>query len=250
MKKTALVLVATLLFAGVATLSCQQSTDASAQGKRPAAKSGKSLKSLIVGAPAGSITVLSFPTAQDVYIVPKGHVNPGDSSRFTRQEYFAGRTPLQVARPAVNYYVVVKQSPGDSYETDGEINRLYLFPDKNDLSKMFTDAKVYSIVHDDNKRSFVSSLIWPGSMSPADFMKTLPSEELLVIPDEDLARIKAVFKKNGVSEPDWEGLFTLLRKTGRTAWHGENYKNLSAYYSALGPAGEPKDLGFMPFNAE
>ena len=244
MKKTAVLFFAVSVPLGLLILSCQQSTNASAQGRRPAPKS---TKTLIAGAPAGSITVLSFPTAQDVYIVPKGHVNPGDSSRFTRKEYFAGRTPLQVARPAVNYYVVIKQAPADSYSPDGEWYRLYA---GQDPSKMFTDAKVYSIIHDDSKRSFVSSLIWPASMTAADFMKTLPSEALLTVPEADTARIKTVFQKNGVPEQHWESLFTMLRKTGRTVWHGENQNNVSAYYCAFGVSGEALELKFYPANLE
>lgn len=247
MKKLALLLFAVSVLVGLALLSWPHSTDASAQSRRPASKGNKSLLS---SAPAGSITVLSFPPGQGVYIVPKGHVNPGDTSRFTRQEYFAGRTPLQVKRPAVNYYVVVKQSPADSYMPDGEWYRLYVFPDKTDLTKMFTDAKVYSIIHDETKTSFVSSLVWPASMTAADYMKSLPPEALFTLPDADVARIKSVFQKNAVPEQEWDRLFTLLRTTGRTIWHGENHNNVSSYYCAFGAKGEAQELKFYPANLE
>jgi hypothetical protein len=247
MKKAALLPLAVSLLLGLAMPSCQQPTEASAQGKRPVTKSKRGL---LAGALGGSITVLTFPTDQDVYIAPTGHVNPGDTSRLMRQEYFAGRTPLQVTRPAVNYYVVVKQSPADSYLPDGEWHRLYVLPDKADLTKMLTDAKVYSVIHDDAKRSLVSSLVWPASMTAVDFMKAMPSEALLTVPDQDVARIRAVFQKNGVPEQDWERLFTLLRTTGRTVWHGEKSTNISAYYCAFGARGEAQELRFFPANLE
>lgn len=203
-------------------------------------------KNVIASAPVSSITVLSFPTAQNVYIVPSAQVyNPqSDPTQFTREEYLAGRTPVQVVRPAGHYYVVVKQSPGGSYRADGEDNHVYVFPDGGQVQ---TDAKIYSINHSSDQRSFVSSLIWPESMSGPDFMKTLPSKALFTIPEGDLTRIKTLFEKNSIDAQQGEWLLALLRTTGKAVWHGENrLTNVYACYGSLGANGEPKDLTLLP----
>ena len=42
----------------------------------------------------------------------------------------------------------------------------------------------------------------------------------------------------------------MLRKTGRTVWHGESQNNVSAYYCAFGAKGEALELKFYPANLE
>jgi len=150
MKKTAVLFFAVSVPLGLLILSCQQSTNASAQGRRPAPKS---TKTLIAGAPAGSITVLSFPTAQDVYIVPKGHVTRAMRAD-SRARSISPVDPLQVARPAVNYYVVIKQAPADSYSPDGS-------------GTAFTPARTRARCSPTRRSTRSSTTIARGPSSPA-----------------------------------------------------------------------------------
>jgi hypothetical protein len=193
--------------------------------------------------PPGTITVLSYPSGQAVYILSSLEAldTQHNPSLFTSKERLAGYTPLQVLRDTrETYSVVVKQSPGDTYRNDGEVNHLYVFPDDK---KVFTDAKIYTVaIPTSESRPLVTSFVWPESASTADFMKYLPGQERFAIPKDDLNKIEAAFKKKAIPEAQWEVLLSMLRKTGKAAWYGEKDKTLHIYYQSLGKNGELMEL--------
>jgi len=172
----------------------------------------------------GTLVVRSFPPGAEAYVVPKKVAEGmlGGSVILTSDEYFVGYTPAETELEPGVYYVTVEHEPAH-FRDDGEDEVIFQIIDKEDQERTITQiAKVYIITKSDDHQTIVTALLWPEDQSLAEFVETLPDDELFTISNITDEDFEVMLQTHKVPEEDWENLLTMFRRTGKAAWHGED----------------------------
>ncbi len=183
-----------------------------------------------------TLVVRSFPPGAETYVVPK-KVAEGMLSTvaLTSDEYFVGYTPVETELEPGEYRVTIKHEPAH-FRRDGEDDIIFQLVNVEDQENLGVTpiAKVYAITKSADHQAIVTALLWPEGQSLAEFVETLPDDELFTISEEDF---EAMLQTHKVPKEDWEHLLTMLRRTGKAAWHGEDPSDYLFIYF-----GEPRQL--------
>jgi hypothetical protein len=167
----------------------------------------------------GTLIVRSFPSDQKVYVVPeKAAQGVVGSANLTAEEYFAGHTPLEVSIEPGTYRVTIEHEPARLLN-DGESETIFLFTEESDEDRFTPMAKIYDITKAPDRQAIVTALIWPEEQSPEEFVATLPEEELFEVSRESF---EPVLQRHHIPREDWGLLLTMLRKTGKAVWYGQD----------------------------
>jgi len=165
-----------------------------------------------------TLIVRSFPPGQEVYVVPeKAAQGILGTTNLTAEEYFMGHTPLEISIEPGTYCVTIKHEPARLLD-DGTDNILFQMKegDENGWLQM---AKIYDITKDPDHQAIVTALIWPEDQSPEEFIATLPEEELFEV---TLESFEPVLQRHHIPTEDWDSMLTMLRRTGKAVWQGED----------------------------
>lgn len=184
----------------------------------------------------GTLVVRSFPPGAETYVVPKKAAEGMmGTAMLTSDEHFVGYTPVETELGPGEYCVTVKHEPA-RFRPDGEDDIIFQLTNVEDQENLgvIPIAKVYTITKSADHQAIVTALLWPEEQSLAEFVETLPDDELFTISEEDF---EAMLQTHKVPKEDWEHLLTMLRRTGKAAWHGEDLSDYLFIYF-----GEPRQL--------
>jgi hypothetical protein len=189
--------------------------------------------------PSGdTLVVRSFPKGQKTYVVPKGLAQgPGGVMYLTSEDYYVGKTPLQVKLDPGEYKVVVQLEDPFDFRNDGEESQVRTLGEVvgqnaagEDVYGVIPTAKVYAVDKQPGRPVIVTALFWPVDQSLNAFVDTLPQDTLFEV--KDTQRVEAAFKEHMVPPEDREFLLLMLRQTGKAIWHAPDAKDHLYIYFA------------------
>jgi hypothetical protein len=139
------------------------------------------------------LVVRSFPPGHQAYVVPERQAEtmPGDPY----PEYLVGETPVEVVLEPGTYHVYVKHERA-RFMDDGMDNQVFAMIE-GDGSGWVPTAKIYHVTKESGHQAIVTALLWPQGQSVEEFIASLPEE-------------------------DWNPLLSMLCRTGKALWYGED----------------------------
>ncbi|MFL7791850.1 MAG: hypothetical protein AB8I69_06900 [Anaerolineae bacterium] len=167
---------------------------------------------------ADTLIVRSFPSGREVYVVPEEAAQRAGPVDLTAEDYFVGRTPIEVSVEPGTYYVIVEHEPATHLIDDGIDDTIFTMHEGEEGNWLLT-GKIYEITKRTGYQAIVTALIWPERQSTEEFIATLPDEELFEVTLESL---EPVLRKHHIPTRDWDLVLSMLRKTGKAIWQGEN----------------------------
>lgn len=202
--------------------TCPFMTRLSSTESATGAKATATLTSTSIPTPTpapDTLIVRSFPPDQKVYVVPeKAAQGMVGSANLTAEEYFVGHTPLEVSIEPGTYRVTIDHEPAHLLN-DRESEIIFLFTEESDENRFTPKAKIYDITKLPDHQAIVTALIWPEEQSAEEFVATLPEEELFEVSMESF---EPVLQRHHIPREDWDLLLTMLRRTGKAVWYGQD----------------------------
>jgi hypothetical protein len=162
-----------------------------------------------------TLVVRSFPPGHGVYAVPEGVADTLLGA--PPLDYLVGATPLEIALDPGAYCVYVEHAP-TRYRNDG-IHEIALTLVELSESGLKPTAKVYHVTKEAGHQAIVTALLWPEGQSAEDFVASLPDEDLFHFSLDDVA---AFLELHHIPREDWDLLLSMLNKTGKAAWYGND----------------------------
>jgi hypothetical protein len=164
---------------------------------------------------ADTLVVRSFPPGHEVYVVPEREAETmlGEPS----PQYLVGETPVEVVLDPGTYHVYVKHERA-RFMDDGMDNQVFTMIE-GDESGWVPTARIYYITKESGHQAIVTALLWPEGQSADEFIASLPEEELFEFSLDDVA---ALVERHHVPEDDWGPLLSMLCKTGKGLWYGDD----------------------------
>jgi hypothetical protein len=161
------------------------------------------------------LVVRSFPSGHQAYVVPERQAEtmPGDPY----PEYLVGETPVEVVLEPGTYHVYVKHERA-RFMDDGMDNQVFAMIE-GDGSGWVPTAKIYHVTKESGHQAIVTALLWPQGQSVEEFIASLPEEELFEFSLEDIATF---VEMHHIPEEDWNPLLSMLCRTGKALWYGED----------------------------
>lgn len=186
-------------------------------------------KSAETGSDPACVYISSFPSGLKTYIVPQDVADgPMGELKLRADGYLAGTTPVSLKLEPGKYSVTVETDPHYFFD-DGEDSKLFVLKD----DQMYPFCKTYNIKKEAGKASLVTALFRKKDQTLQDFMKILPAEESFKV--KDTGFFHQVFREHSIPETHWEILISMLRRSGKLAWHGDTGEQfLFAYYTQPG----------------
>jgi WD40 repeat protein len=171
----------------------------------------------------GILTVMSFPfDGLDVHILPEDVAfDAEDQLALVTEDNLVGTTPLEMELPFGAYRVVVMhpEMPIDCLP-DGERSILEVATEQGSrpVGRTYTAS-----LNEEDDEVFVTSLFWSQSRTLAEFVSSLPDEELWEIDDGEMGHFTENFRYNAVPPEDQLLLLEMFRKTGKMVWYSEDF---------------------------
>lgn len=168
----------------------------------------------------GTLTVMSFPfDGLDVHILPEDVAfHAEDELALVTEDNLVGTTPLELELPFGVYRVVIMhpEMPIDCLPDD---ERSILEVATEQGSRPVGRTYTANLSEEDDE-VFVTSLCWSQSQTLAEFVSSLPDEELWEIDDAGLG---SHLEESGVPSDDQPLLLEMFRKTGKMVWYSEDF---------------------------
>jgi hypothetical protein len=183
--------------------------------------------------PASSDTLLirSFPIGLNAYVVPKD-VAEGmlGTVKMTAEEYFVGQTPVEVDLEPGEYRVTVELDESFKFRQDSEVSILYVLAGAGEMAPI---AKIYALDKRSDEKAYITALFWPEEMALAEYVTSLPEEQLFPLNDETFFRES--FAAYGIPDQDWPFLLAMLSQTGKAVWYSpDSAQRVLLYFTAPG----------------
>jgi WD40 repeat protein len=199
----------------VAQVNAPRVTNTSAQSPLSVHTPKAAAPGNVPSASSETLVIRSFPVGLNAYVVPKD-VAEGmlGTVKMTAEEYFVGRTPVELDLEPGEYRVTVELDESFKFRRDGEVNILYVLTDAGEMAPI---AKIYALDKRPDQQAYITALFWPEEMSLAEFVSSLPEEQLFPVVDE--AGFLERFADYGIPSQDWPLLLAMLSQTGKVIWY-------------------------------
>jgi WD40 repeat protein len=194
--------------------------------------------------PSGGDTLLvrSSPPGLKVYVVPSDKaVGSFGESYTTHPDYLVGNTPLEIALDPGEYWVTVsKMDDPIDFRADGEDNTIFIvdLDEQGQVTGTETAGKSYLITKKAGHQALVTALFWPKNQALADFVASLPEENVLGFTDEGGVWedfLTKIFQSHNIPPEDQPYLVQMLSKTGKAVWYSpDSSQHLYVYFNEPG----------------
>jgi WD40 repeat protein len=210
--------------------------DSSAAGETSAPTPNPSFDSTPIPAVPGeagssssdTLVIRSFPAGLDAYVVPKSVAESiVGTVKMTAEEYFVGRTPVEIDLEPGEYRVAVKLEESFEFRYDGDVNIIFVLTDSGEMAPT---AKIYALDKPPDKQAYITALFWPKDMPLEEYVASLPDEELFNISDQQF--FETQFQEHAIPPEDWPYLLLMLRRTGKLVWYSPDSSEYLLIYFA------------------
>jgi WD40 repeat protein len=221
----------------VAQVNAPRVTNTSAHNLSPVSTPILAAPNDVASSSNETLVIRSFPVGLKAYVVPK-NVAEGmlGTVELTAEEYFVGRTPVELDLEPGEYRVTVELDESINFRQDGEVSVLYVLTDVGEMAPI---AKIYALDKLPDKQAYITALFWPEEMPLAEFVTSLPKEQLFPLVDE--AFFVESFADYGIPSQDSPFLLAMLSQTGKAIWYSsDSSRHVFVYFTA------PDSISMVP----